>query len=358
MTEVASIAEAIASGEITEGQTVDFKSRIDLKDLRDKETLLRTVVAFLNRNAAHIYVGVREGKKHLFERFEPYEEEDRDKACRQAQSVIMDSIEPRPTKIAVRSIEVEGGFILDIDIPEHRMRPYLNKATGAFHIRTGNQNDPMSRDAIKALFTPWDRYKEDAAGLMKREREALAQRDPAPPVEAVYLHIAIIPGEHYEDGKDPFLGYLAPHRPAMFQHWDKGYVGTFSVSESGMETITTNFDGRPVGRFFVGADWTLHSFVAYPITGGPERVTIGEFRGILKDHMNQIADFADEQGLQGPFAVLMAMDGLNRDPKVAWVFPNVPSKAMPKAEIVERINDEALVDKFAAFILASSRYRM
>lgn len=58
-------------GAITEGPSVDFKSRLELKE--DRAKALFTVGAFLNANSAYVYVGVREGKNHVFERLEPYD---------------------------------------------------------------------------------------------------------------------------------------------------------------------------------------------------------------------------------------------------------------------------------------------
>jgi hypothetical protein len=347
--------EGIQSGAITEGQTVDFKSRIDLKEDRSKALLIQSVVGFLNANAAHVYVGVREGKDHRFERFEPYDG-DADERRRQLQSILLDGIDPSPIGLVVNPIPVDGGYILDIDIPDLRMRPYQAKASGAFHIRTGAQNTPLSRDKVRAMFTTFAEYQAVADRLIAREDGVMASRDPSMPSHAVTLHIAIVPGEHFEQDRTGFSGRDGPMQPSGWRQWH-GAFQVFSGCQDGFETVQHDDKGRPICRFFVGDDWLVSSLVAFPFAyDGHERVTVHEFKEKLADHLDQIDKLFKKQGIRGPFAITMKVQGLQRDPKVAWLFPNTDSRSMNSAKWVHKVSEPELSETFHRMVVSGSRY--
>jgi len=349
------VIELIRSKEIDEGQSVDFKSRVDLKNPESKSTLIQATVAFLNANAAHLYVGVREGKDKTFERFEPYTGS-ADETCRQLQLILQDGIDPKPIGIVVEPVPVDDGFILDIMIPDLRMRPYQAKATGAFHIRTGRLNTPIPRDKVLSMFTAFSEYQAAAVALMEREDEMVTARNPQMPSHAVTLHMAIVPSEHFEQDRTSFTGRDAPMQPSGWRHWHDAFH-TFSGCQNGFETIQHDMNGQPICRLFVGDDWLVHSLVAYPFAAERSgRVTVSEFEDKLKNHLVQLEGFMEKQGIRGPFAVAMKVDGLQRDPKVAWLFPNTSSKQMRSAKWVEKLSDADLAEDFHRMVLTASRY--
>lgn len=348
------IIESIQSGAITEGQAVDFKSRVDLKEERSKTLLIQAVVAFLNANAAHVYVGVREGKDHRFERFEPYDG-DFDERRRQLQSILLDGIDPSPIGVVVDHIEVDDGYILDINIPELRMRPYQAKATGAFHVRTGAQNTPLPRDKVRAMFTTFAEYQAVADMLMAREDAVVASRDSSMPSHAVTLHIAIVPGEHFERDRTGFDGSDGPMRPTVWRQWH-GATQVFSGCQDGFEVVQHDDDGNPICRVFVGNDWLVHSLVAFPFVYRHERVTVSEFKEKLAAHLDQIDSLFEKHGIRGPFALAIKVQGLQRDKKVSWLFPNTQSKSMKPSKWVQRVGDPEISEAFYRMVVTGSRY--
>ncbi|BAQ49377.1 MULTISPECIES: hypothetical protein [Methylobacterium] len=59
--------------------------------------------------------------------------------------------------------------------------------------------------------------------------------------------------------------------------------------------------------------------------------------------------------LDGPFCVAMSVRNLRRNPKVGWVFPNTDS-IVARPEMVDRIDDPGLSERFADAMVRSSRY--
>lgn len=140
-----------------------------------------------------------------------------------------------------------GGFVLCLVLPEHRLRPYQNKITGGFYLRTGAQNKPIPRGQLHALFTPIEKLEGDTIQLMERENAVIEARDIMQNNGAT-LHIAIVPQEHYERERAPF----DPGRPApkMMRHYHGGNHGVFKGCENGAEVRDATFqegarDGVP-----------------------------------------------------------------------------------------------------------------
>lgn len=233
------VIELIRTGQIDEGQSAEFKARVDLAKEASKTLLIRAAVAFLNANAGHIYVGVRESNKdRKFEAFEPYDGVP-DEVARRLQSILLDGIDPKPIGLVVEPIEIDGGFLLDVHIPDLRMRPYQARGTGAFHIRTGRQNTPISRDQVRALFTTEEEFKAAAFMLMEREDRALEKLNPKLFSEAVTLHVAIVPFEYFEGRLPPYTGWHG-NVDETFHHWHGHEPIRFSGCESGVQSVWDN----------------------------------------------------------------------------------------------------------------------
>jgi len=347
--------ELIRNGAIEEDQRYEFKAFVKLDDQRGKSDFIDDVVAFLNAGSGHLIVGVHE-RKGVFDRFQPLQG-DKDAYRRRLTSIIQDSIAPKPLHVSVEFLDVDdGGYIVDIVLPNHRLRPYQNKITGGFYLRTGAQNTPIPRDQVHALFTTIEQLEADAVKLMERENSAVEARDIMQSNGAT-LHIAIVPQEHYERGKaafDPGRSVLKAIR--HYHHHNGG--GVFKGCDDGVEVRDETFDeGRATSRFFIGDDWLIHSYVAHPITTDASgRITVHEFREALARHLRDIQLILDESEIRGPFGVLLAMKNLKRNPKLVWGFPNAHSAAMSRAARVERVDDPDLIERFFEKVRGVSIY--
>jgi schlafen family protein len=347
-------AKLIEQLQIVEGQHYDFKSSLNLGEARAKSGFIDDVVAFLNAGHGHLIVGVQE-KKGAFDRFEPLTG-DPDQLRRQITSVIQDNILPKPLKIAVEIITVEGGFLIDIQMPEHRLRPYQNKINGAFYLRTGAQNTPIPRDQVYAMFVPIERMEQDVAVLMEREDRAVDERD-IMQKNGVTLHIAIVPQQHYERARAPFDP--GRHILKAFGHYHGHGRDVFKGCEGGVEVRNITFDeNRSTSRFFIGDDWLIHSYVAHPFSldesGG--RVTIHEFKDSLEGHLSDIALLLDNSGIPGSFCILLAVRNLHRNPKLIPGFPNAKQAAFSRGMRTERVDDPEMISRFYDVVRGVSLY--
>lgn len=337
--------DGIRSGLVVEGQHYEFKARLNLDEPRGKSNFIDDVVAFLNAGPGYLIVGVRE-KRGAFEHFEPMDG-DRDSLQRRVISIIQDSIDPKPLGVRAEFLDLDtGGFILCLDLAGHRLRPYQNKITGGFYLRTGAQNTPIPRDQLHALFTPIERLETDTIQLLERENAAVEARDIMQNNGAT-LHIAIVPQEHYERGRAPF----DPGRDVLkvMRHYHGESCGVFKGCDNGVEVRDATFqEGRSISRFFIGDDWLVHSYIAHPffVQDGEGRLTIQEFRNEFARHLQDIQLILDDSNIRGPIGVLFAVKNLRRNPKLEWAFPNANAASLGRPMRVERVDEQDLLDRF------------
>ncbi|EFG8199804.1 ATP-binding protein [Escherichia coli] len=347
--------EGIRSGLVTESQRYEFKARLNLDEQRGKSNFIDDVVAFLNAGPGYLIVGVHE-KKGAFGRFEPMDG-DRDALQRRITSIIQDNIDPRPLGAGVEFLDLDtGGFVVCLVLPEHRLRPYQNKITGGFYLRTGGQNTPIIRDQLHALFTPIEKLESDTIQLMERENAAVEARDIMQNNGAT-LHIAIVPQEHYERERAPF----DPGRSVLkvMRHYHGGNHGVFNGCENGVEVRDATFPAeRSISRFFISDDWLVHSYVShrFSVREGEGRLTIHEFRDEFAHYLGDIQLTLDESGIRGPFGVQFAVKNLRRNAKLEWAFPNANVASLGRPVRVERVDDQGLVDRFYDKVRSVSFY--
>jgi hypothetical protein len=336
--------ELIQSGKISECQSYEFKGRVNLDEQRGKSNFIDDVVAFLNAGPGHIIIGVHE-KKGTYERFEPInKDKDKDTLCRQLTSIIQDNIDPKPLHIDVLFLDVDGGFLVDISLPENRWGPYQNKITGRFYRRTGAQNTPVSRDQFRALFTTLEQMEADTIALLERENAVIEARDIMQKNGAT-LHIAIVPLEHYERERAPFDPGTRLLRTMRHYH---GGSDIFKGCGNGFEVRDSSaVEGRATSRFFICDDWQIHSYVAHPIAvNGFNQIDWHTFQNALPDHLQEIQNILDDSGIKGPFCLLLAVNNLQRDTRIAWAFPNADTATMVRPMRVERVDDRILIKQF------------
>ena len=337
--------DSINSGLVVEGQRYEFKAQLNLDEPRGKSNFIDDVVAFLNAGSGYLIVGVLE-KKGAFVRFEPMDG-DRDALQRRITSIVQDNIDPKPMGVRVEFLDLDPeGFILCLHLPDHRLRPYQNRITGGFYLRTGAQNTPIPRDRLHALFTPVEKLEADTMQLMERENAAVEARD-IMQTNGATLHIAIVPQEHYERERSPFdpgQGALK----VMRHYFGEGY-DVFKGCENGVEVRDATFlEGRSISRFFIGDDWLIHSYVSHPfiVREGEGRLTLHEFRDEFSRHLRDIQLILDDSDIRGPFGVLFEVKNLRRNPKLEWAFPNANATRLGRPMRVERVDDQGLVDHF------------
>ncbi len=343
--------QQIEAGDLVEGVTLDFKSQLNL-DARDATSnLVDDVVAFLNRGEARIVMGIEE-RGGAFSRYRPLTGDPDKIALRLLQS-IQDNIDPRPLHLNVVPMAVDGGFLLDVQIPEHVMRPYQNRLNGAFQIRTGARNRALGRDEIAALFVKPEAYERDLAQFEEREEQLLANRTDVATTGAV-LTVSVLPQEFYRRSHPPYRRSNGVMKAAPLFSEKRG--GFLAPCERGHEILEPSFSDGNIERLFVGHDWFIHAHIVFPIRGDGQRVFIPEFAADLNVYIRGLQEWMAEQGLRGPFCVSLRIKHLDRSPRVAWVFPNITTVSLPHPWYGENMVEAGLAKSFSDLVTRSSRF--
>lgn len=341
--------EAIEAGSVVEGTFLDFKQKVDLESERGKTKLVDDVVAMLTAGPGHLVIGVAEVKGR-FRHFEPIRG-DRDAFERRLTSVLLDHIDPRPLRLSMSFFEVDDGFVAILHVPWHGRRAFQNRITGGFLTRTGARNTPLTRDEVRALFTPEEQFARDALALCEREDARCIERK-LMQEDGPTFHLSVIPEERYQAGRPAFHRGNGMLRGAPLFH---GSSTVLQACQDGYEALQITLrENRSITRVFVASDWSLYVQVVHPFHADHERVTVRDFGKALPGYMAALADMF-RKDLDGPFCVAMAVRHLRRNPKVGWVFPNTDSIVVPP-EMVDRIDDPGLVERFADAVVRGSRY--
>jgi Schlafen, AlbA_2 len=344
---------AIEAGAFVEGQNCDFKREVNVDEQQGKIRFLDDVVAFLNRGPAHIFIGVRE-KGGKFAGFAPMNGNP-DQFEQRLLSIVQTGVHPTPLDVTVRTLAVGSGWIADVDLPRHENGPFQNAQTGAFLLRTGSKNTPILRDALQSYFVKNDEWLAEVARLSAEESDRMAgsgrMADKGP-----HLQIGILPRQHFDSSTPMFT--QGPH----WRHTAPAFGGHGSVlfqgSEVGHEAVGQGGDGRGVDRLLVRDDWFVHAYIAWPmrVTVGEDRLTFHEFKEELPIYLAQLDEFFAESKIEGPFAVTMALQDLQRDATLGRYFRGVESVRMIRPKIVAMVGDTDLVTTFLAQVRRTTIY--
>lgn len=343
---------AIIQGDFVENERLDFKRQLNLEDETGRQRLVNDVVAFLNRGGGTILVGVEESEGR-FAGLRPIAG-DRDAFGRRVVSTVQDGILPMPLDVRVHFLDADGGFILDIDIPAHRSGPFQAKHSGAFLIRTAAQNRPISPSELRGYFVDEKQWL-DAVKAMTREESDRLARSGRMTDRGPVLQFGILPRAHF-DPQHPHLTQDQHWRSVAPRFEDRGRI-LFKGSDGGHEAFTPGGDGKGNSRLFVRDDWFVHGWVAWPlwVVPGEEILSLYKFKTeLLPAFLDEIDDFLAEQGIGGPFAVVMELAHLQRDPKVGRFFGHNEAVTMMRPRFVDRVSD--MSEPFAELVQRSTIY--
>lgn len=342
----------IAGGDLQEGQDLDFKREVHVDKPEGKARLLDDVVAFLNRGPAHLVIGVEE-KGGRFDSFRP-QQGDADKAALRLQTMIQDGVSPTPVDVQVVPLNLESGFILDVQIPRHTGGPFMNRLTGSYLIRSGARNLPIEPALLRSRFI-------DEASLLARLTDLTAPEDAALAASGRVetrqsLRVAILPAEHFDHRRAAFSqdGHVRYPGPVFREGSDPW----FKVVEDGHEIYARDLRSRGIERLFVRDDWFVHAHVAFAIqeSSGEGRLQLHEFEEATRHYLDALAAFTAQQALAGPFAVTLSLQGLTEDDHFHAWFRGLSSVRMLRPRLVGTVNDRELIDDFLRRIRQASLY--
>lgn len=327
---------------LQEGQSLDFKRELNLDKPELKARLLDDVVAFLNRGASRIIVGVIE-KGGSFDAFHPMEG-DADKYALRVQTFIQDEITPVPLDVQVVPIPLADGFLIDIQIPQHTGSPYMNRLTGSYLIRSGSRNLPIDPGMLRSRFV-------DERAWFSRLDELTAAEDLAVAGEGRIalgqtLRVAILPLEHFDRMRAPFTqsDHVRSSGPSFHQPSQQW----FKICEDGHEAISIDMRQQGIERLFVRDDWFIHAHVAYAIQqmSGEGRLGLYEFNQGFERYLQELAVFLAEQDIKGPFAVTIALQSLGETEHFSAWFPRTSTLRTLRPSLVDAVDDPGLIADF------------
>jgi hypothetical protein len=331
--------ESIARGDFVENEGLDFKRQLNLDEEMGRHRLIDDVVAFLNRGAGTILVGIEENQG----RFSGFRAivGDRDALGRRVVSTLQDGILPAPLDVRVHFLDVDEGFILDIDIPGHRNGPFQAKHSGAFLIRTAAQNRPISPSELRGYFVDEKQWLEAVRAMTREESEKLIgsgrMTERGPVLQFGMLPRAHFNPQHLQFTQDAHWRSIAP----SFE--DRARI-LFKGCEGGHEAFAPGGDGKGSSRLLVRDDWFVHGWVAWPlwIVPGEEILSLYKLKTeLLPAFLAEIDEFLAGQGVGGPFAMVMELAHLQRDAKLGRFFSHNDAVTMMRPRFVDRIGDMA-----------------
>ncbi|MGQ0588348.1 MAG: AlbA family DNA-binding domain-containing protein [Sphingosinicella sp.] len=344
--------DAIARGDFVENERLDFKRQLNLDDVTGRQRLVDDVVAFLNRGGGTILVGVDESEGR-FAGFRPIAG-DRDALGRRTISILQDGIDPTPLDIRFHCLDLVDGFVLDLEISAHRNGPFQARHSGAFLIRTAAQNRPISPAELRSYFVEEKEWLDRTVALTREESDRLAgtgkmtERGPV-------LQFGIVPRAFF-DPVHPHFSQDAHWRSIAPSFDDRARI-LFKGCEGGHEAFAVGGDGKGGSRLFVRDDWFVHAWVAWPlwVEPGEKMLSLYKFKTeLLPAFLNELDQFLDEQAVAGPYAVLMELTHLQRDPKVGRFFRESEAVTMLRPRFVERI--AGMSDQFIELVQRSTIY--
>ncbi len=334
--------EEIETGGLKEGQELDFKREVKLDKVESKRRLIDDVVAFLNRGAARIIVGVQE-KDSGFGAFSPMKGS-ADQDVLRFQSTILEWIVPTPLDVLVVAIPVNDGYILDIQIPHHPSGPFMNRMSGGYLIRVGAGNRPIDPGVLRSRFVDELTWMRTLDELTAEEDARIAGNDGF--VHARALRIAILPREHFDHQHEPFAedDYVRYAAPAFSE-----YVRPrFAICEDGHEALSPSMDGKIIERLFIRDDWFIHAYAAKALNqkAGEGNLMRREFEKEVKAYLEELADFLTKEKIEGPFAISFALQSLSATEHFGAWFRTTSIVRTRRPRIVDSVDDPAVIGDF------------
>ena len=332
----------LAEGGLQEGQDLDFKREVNIDKPEAKSRLLDDVVAFLNRGAARIIVGVEE-KGGRFDGFRPLAG-DPDKTALRLQTLIQDGITPVPLEVQVVPLHLETGFILDIQIPRHAGAPFMNRLSGGYLIRSGARNLPIDPGMLRSRFVDETTWMSRLEELTAAEDTKVAASGRLVPRQA--LRIGILPQEHFDHQRQAFEqgDHIRHPGPVFHEHSDPW----FKAAEDGHELYSKDLGSQGIERLFIRDDWFVHAHAAFAIQqlSGEGRLGLHEFNEAVKRYLAALGTFLGEQGIEGPFAMTLALQGLGESEQFGAWFPDVSIVRTLRPRVVQDVDDSELIAHF------------
>jgi hypothetical protein len=124
-----------------------------------------------------------------------------------------------------------------------------------------------------------------------------------------------------------------------FYSFDGGLLPSLKGCSEGFEAASIH------ERLFLGTDWRVLGHVDHPLDLRLGRPNVEAFGQKLSAYLCSIGDFLAEEGIVGPFAIIMGIENL--DELDGWSRPGMASSVSGgRPRIVEQLHDETVLGAF------------
>lgn len=147
----ASDLAALVEQQVTEGPYLDFKRDLPRLDGSGRHELLADISAFANSSGGDVIYGIDEDGEGKASAVTP-SVANADEEARRIQDALMNGLEPRVPGIQVHAVNVEGGFVLIVRVPQSWAGPHRVKSNQHFFIREGVRKRQLDIPEIRGLF--------------------------------------------------------------------------------------------------------------------------------------------------------------------------------------------------------------
>lgn len=149
------------------------------------------------------------------------------------------------------------------------------------------------------------------------------------------LHFSILPRQHYDTTRPRYES----SRPAIaaVQAFAGGFLPRLRGCSGGFESVSSH------QRLFVGTDWYIDGWIKHPVNSRHGSPNLDEFTVKLKAFLSSLNDFLVEEGIVGPYCLMLSLDHLQQ------VHPRASDDSVGDARPrhFESLDDETIVTEFA-----------
>lgn len=153
--DLASVTEAhfnaLVAEQATEGSYLDFKRALPNRDTSAKNEVTADASAFANSSGGDLIYGMNEDGEGRAARIVP-QAGNRDETARWFQDVLMNGIEPRVPGLQVQAVDVAGGFVLVVRVPQSWAGPHRVTTNQHFYVRENGRKRQLNVPEIRGLF--------------------------------------------------------------------------------------------------------------------------------------------------------------------------------------------------------------
>lgn len=185
--------KALIEAQAEETAYREFKRQLPAFDNEGKKEFLADVSAFANSSGGELIYGIEEDDDGRASAIIPLVGS-RDEISLRLESILRDGIEPRIPALRVQTVDVDGGFVLIIGVPQSWAGPHRIRPGQHFYSRENRSKRQLDIPEIRALFLRSERQAQHIRDFRtERLGKILSGETPRPLVPGPKLVVHFVP---------------------------------------------------------------------------------------------------------------------------------------------------------------------